>query len=82
MRLIELVKQGLERMGGNHIFTEHEFRINLFEVERVLNNRPLIEVGEVQIITPAHFLGQSTHNLDNDFSSMDREKIVEAALRE
>ena len=69
-------------MGGNHIFTEHEFRVNLYEVERVLNNRPLIEVGEVQIITPAHFLGQSSHNLDNDFSSMDRERVVEAALKE
>ena len=42
-------------MGVNHIFTENEFTMNLLEVERVLNNRPLVKVGEIEVITPAHF---------------------------
>ena len=74
-RLIKLTKQGLERMGVNHTFTENEFTMNLLEVERVLNNRPLVKVGEIEVITPAHFLGQGIPNTDKDFTGLDRIKI-------
>ena len=42
-------------MGVNHTFTENEFTMNLLEVERVLNNRPLVKVGEIEVITPAQY---------------------------
>ena len=81
-RLIKLTKQGLEKMGVQYIFTENEFKMNLLEVERVLNNRPLVKVGEIEVITPAHFLGQGAPNSDKDFTGVDRAKIKALALTE
>ena len=69
-------------MGVNHIFTENEFTMNLLEVERVLNNRPLVKVGKIEVITPAHFLGQGIPNTDKDFTGLDRVKIKALALNE
>ena len=69
-------------MGVNHTFTENEFTMNLLEVERVLNNQPLMKVGEIEVITPAHFLGQGIPNTDKDFTGLDRVKIKALALNE
>ena len=81
-RLIGLVKRELDKMCGTYIFTEHDFRQNLFEIERVLNNRPLTVVGEYEVITPAHILGGGNPNFDGDFTGLDRDAVREAVLRE
>ena len=69
-------------MCGTYIFTEHDFRQNLFEIERVLNNRPLTVVGEYEVITPTHILGGGNPNFDGDFTGLDRDAVREAVLRE
>ena len=69
-------------MCGTYIFTEHNFRQNLFEIERVLNNRPLTFAGEYEVITPAHILGGGNPNFDGDFTGLDRDAVKESVLRE
>ena len=81
-RLVGLVKKEMDKMCGSYIFTEHDFRQNLFEIERILNNRPLAVVGKYEVITPAHILGGGNPNFDGDFTSLDRDEIKEAVLRE
>ena len=81
-RLVGLLKRGLERISIGDVFTEHEFRQNIYEIERVINNRPLTTVGDNQIITPSHILGQGNPNFDTDFSGLDRAVIRESVLRE
>ena len=81
-RLVGLLKRGLERISIGDVFTEHEFRQNIYEVERVINNRPLTTVGDNQVITPSHILGQGNPNFDTDFSGLDRAVIRGSVLRE
>ena len=82
-RLVGLVKCELDKSCSNYNnFTEHEFKQNLFEIERILNNRPLTVVGQYEVITPAHILGGGNPNFQNDFTGLDRDAIKEAVLRE
>ena len=48
----------------------------------MLNNRPLIEVNDHEVITPAHILGGGNPNFDSDFTGLDRDAVREAVLRE
>ena len=81
-QLIKILKIELDKMCGNHIFTEHNFRQNLFEVERIMNNRPLIASGSYEVITPSHLLGGGNPSFDSDFTGLDRDVVKEAILRE
>ena len=81
-RCIRLLKTELDKMCGTHIFTEHNFRQNLFEIERVLNNRPLTFAGQYEVITPAHILGGGNPNFDGDFTGLDKDAVKESVLRE
>ena len=81
-RLIGLLKHNLDNIVALSILTEHEFRQNIYEVERVLNDRPLTRVGDNQVITPAHILGQGNPNFDTDFSGLDRALLREVIMRE
>ena len=77
-----LIKKELDKMCGSFTFTEYDFKQNLFEIERVLNNRPLTVTGDYEIITPAHILGGGNPNFDGDFTGLDRNEIREFILRE
>ncbi|CAL4163901.1 unnamed protein product, partial [Meganyctiphanes norvegica] len=81
-RLVGLLKKELEKMCGNYIFTEYEFRQNLFEIERVLNSRPLTFSGQYEVITPAHILGGGQPYYENDFTGIEKDAIYKEVLRE
>ena len=80
--LVGFIKKELDKMCGSFTFTEYDFRQNLFEIERILNNRPLTVTGDYEIITPAHILGGGNPNFDGDFTGLDRNEIREFVLRE
>ena len=80
-RLIGIMKKELAKMYDGTVFTEFQVRNHLYEIEKVMNNRPLTCVGANEVITPAHILFGATAKLDDIFSSFNSDGIVENALR-
>ena len=80
-RLIGIMKKELAKMYDGTVFTEFQMRNHLYEIEKVMNNRPLTCVGANEVITPAHILFGATAKLDDIFSSFNSDGIVENALR-
>ena len=74
-RLIGIMKKELAKMTGSVLFTQHDFKQHLIEVEKVMNNRPLTEVGSNEVITPAHMLHGSQLKYDTQFISLNTDKI-------
>ena len=74
-RLIGIMKKELAKMTGSVLFTQHDFKQHLIEVEKVMNNRPLTEVGSNEIITPAHMLHGAQLEYDTQFLSLNTDKI-------
>ena len=74
-RLIGIMKKELAKMTGSVLFTQHDFKQHLIEVEKVMNNRPLTEVGSNEVITPAHMLHGSQLEYDTQFLSLNTDKI-------
>ena len=55
-RLIGNLKANLDKMNMNQIINIEEFREHIYECERVINDRPLQQVGENEVITPSMLL--------------------------
>ena len=53
----------------------------MYEIEKVMNHRPLTEVGDSKVITPAHILFGSAVKMDDVFSSINSDGIIANALR-
>ena len=79
-RLIGLMKKELNKLTRNGIFSHSDFDKHLMEIELILNSRPLCEVGNSEVITPAHFLN-CHNNLEKEINSMDRERFFEEVVR-
>ena len=68
-------------MTGAVLFTEFDFKSHLMEVEKVMNNRPLVEVGSDEVITPAHMLHGAQTNYDTQLLSLNTDKIFNNMIR-
>ena len=79
-RLIGLMKKELNKLTRNGIFSLEDFDKHLLEVEFILNSRPLCEVGDSEVITPAHFLN-CNNSLENQINAMDKELFFEEVLK-
>ena len=80
-RLIGIMKKELAKMTGTVLFTEHDFKGHLMEVEKVMNNRPLVEAGSNEVITPAHMLHGAQTNYDTQLISLNTDKILNNMIR-
>ena len=78
-RLIGLMKQELMKMTRNKQIPESEFQKHLFEIEYILNSRPLCISGKGNVVTPAHFLN-CYDNVETEVNSLDKEKFLEEVL--
>ena len=74
-RLIGIMKKELVKMTGTILFSEYDFKAHLMEVEKVMNNRPLVEVGSDEVITPAHLLHGAQTKYDTQLLSLNTDKI-------
>ena len=80
-RLIGLMKKELNKLTRNGIFTGEEFDRHLWEIEEILNSRPLCRGdGDNEVITPSHFLN-NYNNLETEFTPMNKEIFLEEVLR-
>ena len=79
-RLIGIMKRELAKMTGSVLFTAHDFKLHLMEVEKVMNNRPLVEVGRDEVITPAHILHGAQLDYDTQLLSLNTDKILNNML--
>ena len=68
------MKKELHKLTRNGIFSQEDFDKHLLEIEFILNSRPLCEVGESEVITPAHFLNYN-NSLEKEINAMDRERF-------
>ena len=55
-RLIGNLKRNLDKMNLCQSINLDEFREHVYECERVINDRPLQQVGENEVITPSMLL--------------------------
>ena len=53
-RLIGIMKIELAKMTGSILFTEHDFKQHLLEIEKFMNHRALVQVEGDEVIIPAH----------------------------
>lgn len=79
-RLIGLMKKELNKLTRNGIFSLEDFDKHLLEIEFILNSRPLCEVGNSEVITPAHFLN-CNNSLEKEISALDKELFFEEVLK-
>ena len=80
-RLIGIMKKELAKMTGTVLFTGHDFKLHLMEVEKVMNNRPLVEVGSDEVITPAHMLHGAQLEYDTQLLSLNTDKILNNMIK-
>ena len=80
-RLIGIMKKELAKMTGTVLFTEFDFKAHLMEVEKIMNNRPLVEVGSDEVITPAHMLHGAQTNYDTQLLSLNTDTIFNNMIR-
>ena len=80
-RLIGIMKRELAKMTGSVLFTAHDFKLHLMEVEKVMNNRPLVEVGRDEVITPAHILHGAQLDYDTQLLSLNTDKILNNMIK-
>ena len=81
-RLIGIMKTELAKMCGSVLFTEHDFKQHLLEIEKFMNHRPLTEVGSNEVITPAHMLHGTQLDYDTQFISLNSDKIFNNMISE
>ena len=79
-RLIGVLKKELIKLIGHSLLTLYELNVTLAEVEFLINSRPLVKVGEEEVITPNNIL--SGRNVDvNILQVLETEKVLEEAMR-
>ena len=79
-RLIGVLKKELVKLIGHSLITYYELTVTLAEVEFIINNRPLIKVGEEEVITPNNILS-GRDNEDSILTVLETKEVLEEALR-
>ena len=78
-RLIGVLKKELIKLVGHSALTYHELAITLAQIEGVINNRPLVQVGEAEVITPMNILTGRNNNQDDMLAVLDCKEILLSA---
>ena len=74
-RLIGSLKRELVKLIGQAEVTYHELRNHLAEIEGIINSRPLIKTGNLEVITPKHLLTGRHYQHDQILNVMDTNRI-------
>jgi len=78
-RLIGVLKKELIKLVGHTALTYHELTTTLAQIEGVINNRPLIQVGENEVITPMNILTGRYDTHDDMLAVLDCKEILLSA---
>ena len=70
-RLIGVLKRELTKLVGQTALTYHELSHTLAQIEGVINNRPLVQVGDMEVITPMNILTGRNYNNDDILDVLD-----------
>jgi len=76
-RLIGIMKNELLKMTRGIVITYDEFKSHMFEVERVVNDRPLMRVGRTEVVTPHMLIYGRTMDSDGHLSSIQVDTLLE-----
>ena len=80
-RLIGVLKRELTKLVGQTALTYHELSTTLAQVEGVINNRPLIQVGAFEVISPMNILTGRYDTQDDMLAVLDCKEILLSAER-
>ena len=80
-RLIGVLKRELTKLVGQTALTYHELSHTLAQIEGVINNRPLVQVGDMEVITPMNILTGRNDNNDDILNVLDCKDILLSASR-
>ena len=80
-RLIGVLKRELTKLVGQTALTYHELSHTLAQIEGVINNRPLVQVGDMEVITPMNILTGRNDNNDDILDVLDCKEILLSASR-
>ena len=79
-RMISILKKELIKLIGQALLTQHELRMCLAQVQGVINNRPLVQVGEDQVLTPMNILTGRSDNNEDILNVIDTKDILTNAV--
>ena len=79
-RLIGVLKKELTKLVGHALLTLHELNFCLAQVQGVINNRPLAQVGEDQVISPMNILTGRSDNNEDILNVIDSKEILQNAV--
>ena len=75
-RMVGTMKKEMVKLIGLAQVTYHELRNILAEVEGVINNRPLIKTGSLEIITPRHIMTGRHYDQGEILNLLDTQQIL------
>jgi len=78
-RLIGVLKKELTKMVGQVALTYHELSHTLTHIEGVINNRPLIQVGSNEVLSPMNILTGRIDNYEDTLNVLDCKEILLSA---
>ena len=78
-RLIGVLKKELTKMVGQVALTYHELSYTLTHIEGVINNRPLIQVGSNEVLSPMNILTGRIDNYEDTLNVLDCKEILLSA---
>ena len=79
-RLIGVLKKELVKLVGHALLTQHELQMCLAQIQGVINNRPLVQVGTDQVISPMNILTGRSDNNDDILNVLDTKEILQNAV--
>ena len=80
-RLIGVLKKELTKLIGQTALTYHELSYTLAQIEGVINNRPLVQVGDMEVISPMNILTGRNDNYDDMLEVLDCKEILLSASK-
>ena len=79
-RLIGVLKKELTKLIGHALLSQHELSMCLSQIQGVINNRPLVQVGTDQVISPMNILTGRNDNNEDILNVIDTQEILQNAL--
>ena len=75
-RMVSTLKKEMVKLIGLAQVTYHELRNHLAEIEGIVNSRPLIKTGNMEVITPKHIITGRHHNHEEMLNVMNSNDII------
>ena len=80
-RLIGVMKREMVKLIGQSSVTYYELTCQLAEIEFVINSRPLIKVGQEEVVTPNNILFGREVEEDSILTVLETKEVMEEALK-